>query len=270
MTNRERLRRAVRAAAGGSAGREEFTGLLAARGVLVRLRHSERDPGTVTGYAVALPSRGAGEPVWFGGGRLAADLTLPRLRGRWQDGAAEGRRGPGSRAAVWQTATAAVRLAARQVQQATSSGQWAEAADVCWATADLLEVAAAVAGPRGRQLHVAARQYERAGRESWGRQPAPSQGGRAVRQAARRVHALNTVGRGDAAALAALTAALRGVVGNVAQLRAAQGRLAQAEAARNALSALAAIAARPTGGRVARPAHRQDVAAPTVPGPPQR
>ena len=26
----------------------------------------------------------AGEPVYYGGGRLAADLTLPKLRARWE------------------------------------------------------------------------------------------------------------------------------------------------------------------------------------------
>src|SRR6185437_8377925 len=46
----------------------------------------------VTGYAVAdsdgrhaYTSRtGTSGPVWFGGGKLASDLALPRLRERWQ------------------------------------------------------------------------------------------------------------------------------------------------------------------------------------------
>jgi hypothetical protein len=46
----------------------------------------------VTGYAVAdhdgrhaYSSRtGTSGPIWFGGGKLATDLALPRLRGRWQ------------------------------------------------------------------------------------------------------------------------------------------------------------------------------------------
>jgi len=29
-------------------------------------------------------TNGTGEPVRFGGGRLAPDLTLPKLRARWQ------------------------------------------------------------------------------------------------------------------------------------------------------------------------------------------
>ena len=47
---------------------------------------STRNPAEVTGYAVALPGDAAedGGPVWFGGGKLAADLTLPKLRRRWE------------------------------------------------------------------------------------------------------------------------------------------------------------------------------------------
>ena len=39
----------------------------------------------MTGYAVALPGDTAkdGGPVWYGGGKLAADLTWPKLRQRW-------------------------------------------------------------------------------------------------------------------------------------------------------------------------------------------
>ena len=53
--------------------------------MLVRKRFSARNPGQVTGYAVALPGDTAkdGGPVWYGGGKLAADLTLPKLRRRW-------------------------------------------------------------------------------------------------------------------------------------------------------------------------------------------
>ena len=44
-----------------------------------------QNPAQVTGYAVGLPGHAArnGQVVWFGGGKLAADLTLPKLRARW-------------------------------------------------------------------------------------------------------------------------------------------------------------------------------------------
>jgi hypothetical protein len=53
--------------------------------VFARLRYSVTNPGQVTGYAVAMPGDTAknGQPVWYGGGKLAADLSWPRLSRRW-------------------------------------------------------------------------------------------------------------------------------------------------------------------------------------------
>lgn len=55
-------------------------------GAMIRLRYSDRDPGQVTGYSVALPGNltRAGNPIWCSGGKLAPDLTLPKLRCRWE------------------------------------------------------------------------------------------------------------------------------------------------------------------------------------------
>ncbi len=79
------LRREVCTAAAGASTEEEFFSRLAQVGVLVRRRYSTVNPGEVTGYAVALPHHSAkdGQPIWYGGGKLAADLTLPKLRARW-------------------------------------------------------------------------------------------------------------------------------------------------------------------------------------------
>jgi hypothetical protein len=83
--NRVTLARHVQAAAAGARSAQEFFSALAARGVLVRLRRSDKDLGQVTGYAAGLPGHrnAAGGQVWFGGGKLAPDLTLPKLRARW-------------------------------------------------------------------------------------------------------------------------------------------------------------------------------------------
>ena len=79
------LRRHVQAAAAAARSEPEFFASLAHRGVQVQLRYSSREPGEVTGYAVTMDGSrtAAGQPVWFGGGQLAPDLTLPKLRGRW-------------------------------------------------------------------------------------------------------------------------------------------------------------------------------------------
>ena len=55
------------------------------RSVLVRPRYAQGRTDVVTGYSVALrPAKGE-RAIWFGGGRLARDLSLTRLRENWPD-----------------------------------------------------------------------------------------------------------------------------------------------------------------------------------------
>jgi hypothetical protein len=81
------LQRQVAAAAAGTRSDAEFFAVLAKRGLRVRLRHSTHNPEEVTGYAVGLDgdTTAAGEQVWYGGGKLAPDLSLPKLRRRWPE-----------------------------------------------------------------------------------------------------------------------------------------------------------------------------------------
>ncbi|MGH9059625.1 MAG: relaxase/mobilization nuclease domain-containing protein, partial [Acidimicrobiales bacterium] len=84
--SREQLCRTVRLAAARATGPAEFLGLLAAnQTVEVRARWSAA--GELTGYAVAVSgdrARPGEDPlVWFGGRRLAADLSAARLIERW-------------------------------------------------------------------------------------------------------------------------------------------------------------------------------------------
>jgi hypothetical protein len=83
---RERLRRGVRASATAARSESEFVGLLRAEGLVVRPRWGTGGRDTVVGYCVARPTTpGAGEEVvWFGGGKLGRDLTLPALRQAWE------------------------------------------------------------------------------------------------------------------------------------------------------------------------------------------
>ena len=71
-------RRHVATAAASAASTGEFFARLDQAGVMVHLRYSVKSPGQVTGYAVALPgdTTKTGEPVWYGGGKLAADPEL--------------------------------------------------------------------------------------------------------------------------------------------------------------------------------------------------
>ena len=81
------LEREVRAASIASVDEAEFVRRMRAADVLVRPRYASDRTDVVAGYSVALrPQQGSGEgPVWYGGGRLARDLTLPALRQSWPD-----------------------------------------------------------------------------------------------------------------------------------------------------------------------------------------
>jgi hypothetical protein len=82
---RVRLERKVRACAAIATSEDQFTQIARQCGLLIRPRRSP-DGATVTGYAFADPAgRKAkdGSPVWFGGGKLAPDLTVTKLRARW-------------------------------------------------------------------------------------------------------------------------------------------------------------------------------------------
>jgi hypothetical protein len=169
---REQLRRQVRAAATAATDEADFFDRLTRAGVKVKLRHSIRDPGEVTGYAVGLDSHNttAGETVWYGGGRLAADLTLPKLRARWrgQPEPEPDPRGAAARLAalsfppigVWQRAERITREAAATLRATTDP---AEAAGIARAAADLLTAAAHQwEGNRGGPLTEAAEVFDRA------------------------------------------------------------------------------------------------------------
>lgn len=80
-----RLERAVRAAATASVDEGEFVRRLRQGGVLIRPRFAAGRDDVVAGYSVALRPEKNEPVVWHGGGKLARDLTLPRLREGWPD-----------------------------------------------------------------------------------------------------------------------------------------------------------------------------------------
>jgi len=90
---RIRLERTVRACAAAAYNEAHFIALARARGLILRPRYVSAATRTeVTGYAVAVRDTrhacsartGVTGPIWFGGGKLATDLALPRLRERWE------------------------------------------------------------------------------------------------------------------------------------------------------------------------------------------
>ena len=250
-TPRETLRTKVKAAAARTSGFKEFADLLGREGVTVWPRMSERNPGQITGYSVSLDDylNGAGEPVRFGGGKLAPDLSWPKLASRWSQPAPEtATTTAGEQAATeqpapatprfgdddeaaWREAERIVREAAERIT-ASAATDPDLASDAAWATADALAAAAAgLEGDDGGPLTDAALAFDRAGRDSYRRTPVRTDTGQALRSVGRMVGMLALSSRQPKARAAVLSVAMSSLVAAVADLRTAQQRQHQAEAA---------------------------------------
>jgi hypothetical protein len=254
----------------GQGGDQEFFALLGRAGVLVRPRYSTKNPGQVTGYAVALPGDTGkdGGPVWYGGGKLAADLSWPKIRQRWAGSGPvpAGRVTAAERDAIWDHAGHVAAEAAAQIRVLAGTDP-AGAADAAWAASDTLHAAAAALG--SRILRQAADAYDRAARAPYGRVPARSPAGDRLRQAARLLGALACLTRDPALTPVILITRLAALAEAVADLREAQRHAAQAAAARASAERLHA-AARPAASRPAasaRPATEAQLAALSFPKP---
>ena len=87
-SSRQTLERIVRACATASRDESEFIQRLRDEGIRYRPRYAESGTEEVVGYSVRQPDPDDGprRSVWYGGGRLARDLTLPALRRGWGQG----------------------------------------------------------------------------------------------------------------------------------------------------------------------------------------
>ena len=258
------LRRQVTTAAAAAGSEDEFFARLDQAAVLVRKRFSITSPGQVTGYSVALSADTTkdGGPVWYGGGKLAADLSWPKLKQRWTPT----RTAPGrphltltaeERNALWDHAARAAADATAQIRTLARTNP-AAAADTAWATSDTLHTAAAALG--SRILRQAADAYDRAARPPYGRIPPPSPAGNQLRQAARLLSAFACLTGDRSMTSIVLITKLAELAEAVAELRHAQQHAAQAAAARTAAEQLYA-AARPAPPAQPRPAQHASTAA---------
>ncbi len=242
------LKRAVSTAAGGAASQQQFFTRLADAGVLVRKRYSTREPDQLTGYSVALAhdTTATGSQVWYSGGKLAPDLTLPKLQQRWQTGgpvAAAGRLTAEERNAIWDHAGRTASRAAEQIRRLSLTDPLA-AADAAWAAADVLHVASAALGsktPGGKALGRAADAYDRAARCPYGRVPRPTPVGNTLRSTARFLSALGHVTSDKSLDPVRLAVQFAELIDSVACLRRTQQHAAQAAAARQAARHLHAL-----------------------------
>jgi len=259
------LRRHVSTAAASAASTEEFFAKLDQAGVLVRKRYSVTNPGQVTGYAVALPGDTAkdGAPVWYGGGKLAADLSWPRLAQRWTRPARpDSPLTPDEADAVWEYAARTAADATARIRFYTATGNPAAAADAACAASDALHTAAAALD--SRDLLRAADELDRAARQPWGRIPPPSPAGNQLRHAARLISAYAYLTGDRTLTPIVLLVRLAALAEALAELRESQQRAAQAAAALRAARHLrtATRPAPPTARPPGRPA--------TTPPPPKQ
>jgi hypothetical protein len=254
------LRTRITHAAEQAADEAGFFRALREAGVLVRLRFSETDPGQVTGYSVTLPGHTGldGTPLWYGGGRLAAGLTLPRLRECWKRairGSAERSGTPRftapERDEIYRHAARQARAAAEHIRQCAQTDP-AAAADAAWAAADTLHVAARAL--RNPALRCAADSYNRAARAAYGRIPRRSHDGDQLRRTARMIALAGNLTGDNTLMAIALMAQLVALAAAVVELRQAQQHAAQAAAARAAAAHLrsAVTRARSQGPRFGR------------------
>ena len=97
--SRRMLERVVRACGAAARDEPEFVARLRGEGLLVRPRYASGSTSEVVGYSVAgRPTVQGQSPVWYGGGRLSRELTLPRLRENWPE------TGTAAAAEAWQAA----------------------------------------------------------------------------------------------------------------------------------------------------------------------
>ncbi|MFJ1804423.1 mobilization protein [Streptomyces sp. NPDC088180] len=151
---RATLQRTVRQAAALATDDTDFLNRLRDAGLRVREHHNPTT-GTVDGYAVALPGDRAdhgSRPVWFSGRTLAYDLSLPRIRERYE---------PALTPADLTRAHTRIREAAALLARA---GRTEGAGDVA-ALGDLLTTTAAVSPATVRdKVRAAAAAFEQASR----------------------------------------------------------------------------------------------------------
>ncbi|MGW0683388.1 relaxase/mobilization nuclease domain-containing protein [Streptomyces sp. NPDC002754] len=241
-TSRETLREAVRRAVAGADSEEEFFTRLREAGVRVKLRHAPS--GDALGYNVALPGdrNRDGDPVWYPGSKLAPDLSLPKIRLRLTDGAAEpSAPAVGADRTNWSPPARQRRNATVIAERSATlleRDEDGEAAPQLVGVGELLDAVAQTSPATTRtELAAAARAFERATRSHVRAERADT---RALRSAARGiVQAGGALGRGeDGGTTAMLVSTLVLVTLAAARWHSARGHAQQAHASRQAAAHL--------------------------------
>ncbi|MFF5895536.1 relaxase/mobilization nuclease domain-containing protein [Streptomyces argenteolus] len=240
QTSREWLQDRIRAAIPHATTTEELLAYLEAGDILVKPRCGPS--GDLLGYAVGRPGdlNKDGEQIYHPGGKIAPDLSLPKLRARLETGAPEEH--PTARRdrpiTPWDQATEALDTLHTE-STSTSADEDARMQANIGALGELLEATAQAAPADHRaQLRSASAAFARA---QWSQVRAEDRAAHALRTAARDIAHAATGPEGSA--LAALTAALLWAAILAARWHEAKGHAHQADAARQAVQHLQSAAA---------------------------
>ncbi|MEV5507897.1 relaxase/mobilization nuclease domain-containing protein [Streptomyces orinoci] len=241
QTSQQWLEDRIRAAIPHTGTAEELLAYLEADGIEVK---PKRGPsGDLLGYAVGRPGdlNEDGEQIYYPGGKIAPDLSLPKLKARLETSAPEehptARRNRPS--TPWQRATEALDTLHTEITD-TTTGDGGDARTQAHITAlgELIEATAQKAPTDLRaQLHAASREFARAQRSQI---RAEDRAAHTLRTAARDI--VNTATGPDGSALATLVAALVWAAILAARWHEAKGHAHQADAARRAVHHLQAAA----------------------------
>lgn len=299
-TDRERLERLVRAAVGPAASEADWVQAMRTSGVLARPRYAVGGQSEVVGYSVALAPETGQDPVWYGGGKLAKDLTLPAVRRRWdghdpaeavptwaaatqsetptqQPRRPRGPGGPVSPQVAAQRQQASDALAAfEQTMAATPLGDTGTWRAYARETAEVLAVLSAQAPASDRDaLARSARQLARAAETSHGQPRGHStRAGHAVRAACRIITSGALAGQGGMATVLELTRQLQNLSAAIGRAQQARQDAAAARQASNAAREVYGLHQRLSQAaqqrRQPQPTHPAQLAAAAHPDPAQQ
>ncbi|EFE77287.1 mobilization protein [Streptomyces filamentosus] len=165
VTARHWLREQAYAVAAAVRTEADYFSVLESLGIKVKTRLGP-ETGDVIGYSLAAPgdTNAAGEPVWYGGSKLAPDLSINRLRERLPDQQiADHPRYVADPADPWRHTTTAIytaRIVLDSGDDAAAQGHLAAFGDA------LYNIASATTGPHRAELQAAAMAFNRARRSA--------------------------------------------------------------------------------------------------------
>ncbi|MCX5342668.1 relaxase/mobilization nuclease domain-containing protein [Streptomyces atratus] len=241
QTSREWLQARIRAAIPHTTSAEQLLAYLEADDILVKPRRGPS--GDLLGYAVGRPGdlNKDGEQIYHPGGKIAPDLSLPKLKARLETNGPEEH--PTARrnrpTTAWQEATEALDILHAEITDTSADGGGDAGAQAqITALGELIEATAQKAPADLRpQLQSARQAFARAQRSQV---RAEDRAAHSLRNAARNI--ANTATGPDGSALAALAAALVWAAILAGRWHEAKGHAHQADAARRAVQHLQSAA----------------------------